>query len=281
MPDAPLTTPPDPVPFTRLKQCRHGLMLYNINDQYVGRSLDLYGEFSEGETAIFRQILRPGDIAVEVGANIGAHTVFLAKAVGETGAVLALEPQRLVYQMLCANVALNSLTNVWTTQLAAGSAAGTIHVPVLDPRSSQNVGGLPLGGEGAGGDVVGVVRGDDLGIGRCRLLKVDVEGMELDVLKGFAGVIAKHSPAMYVENDRPDRSAELVRYIDSLGYAMFWHRPPLFNPDNFLKHPENVFDTIVSINMLCVPKHTAASINGLPRVDLPRAETARVPDPVS
>ena len=60
------------------------------------RSLDVYGEFSEGETEIFRQIVRPGDIVLEVGANIGVHTVFLAKAVSPGGGVIALEPQRLV-----------------------------------------------------------------------------------------------------------------------------------------------------------------------------------------
>ncbi len=60
----------------RMKQCRHGVMLYNINDMYVGRSLDLYGEFSEGEAAMLGQILRPGMVVCDIGANIGCHTVF-------------------------------------------------------------------------------------------------------------------------------------------------------------------------------------------------------------
>ena len=78
--------------------------------------------------------------------------------------------------------------------------------------------------------------------------------------QGRQDLIAKFSPSLYVENDRADRSAELIRFIDSLGYAMFWHRPPLFNPQNFLKHPENVFGNIVSINMLCVPKTPEAQL---------------------
>ncbi len=68
--------------FNRQKACRYGQMLYNLNDQYIGRSLDLYGEFSEGEVDLFRQIVKPGQIVVEVGANLGAHTVFLARQVG-------------------------------------------------------------------------------------------------------------------------------------------------------------------------------------------------------
>ena len=65
-------------PFNRFKQCRHGTLLYNMHDIYVGRSLDLYGKFSEGEAALFQQMLKPGMTVVEVGSNIGALTVVLA-----------------------------------------------------------------------------------------------------------------------------------------------------------------------------------------------------------
>lgn len=98
--------------FNRLKQCRHGMMLYNLNDIYIGRSLDLYGEFSEGEIRVFQQLVKPGQTILEVGANIGAHTVWLAQAVGPTGVVMAFEPQRIVHQTLCANLALNNIFNV-------------------------------------------------------------------------------------------------------------------------------------------------------------------------
>src|SRR5438034_10860239 len=93
--------------FNRLKDCRHGRMLYNINDAYIGRSLDLYGEFSEGEAELFRQIVRPGDVVVDLGANIGVHTIVFAQAAGPRGGVMSMEPQRLDVQMLCTAVALN------------------------------------------------------------------------------------------------------------------------------------------------------------------------------
>ena len=59
----------------KVKDCRHGRLMYLLNDAYIGRSLDVYGEYSEGEIALFRQLLRPGDVAVDVGANIGALTI--------------------------------------------------------------------------------------------------------------------------------------------------------------------------------------------------------------
>jgi hypothetical protein len=110
---------------------------------------------------------------------------------------------------------------------------------------------------------------DNVVLERCRLIKIDVEGMELDVLQGGAKTIAKLRPFLYVENDRKDRSDALIRYIDSLGYEMFWHRPPLFNPDNYFKNPVNVFGNIVSLNMLCIPRPSSISIQGLPPVAVP------------
>ena len=239
--------------FNRLKDCRHGRMLYNVHDMYVGRSLELYGEFSEGETQLFGQIVRPGDLVIEVGANIGAHTVWFARQTAPRGGVIAIEPQRIVFQVLCANVALNSLANVLTMQKACGEENGSIVVPMLDPTATNNFGGLELG-KYEQGERVEMMRLDDLGLNGCRLLKVDVEGMELSVLKGARELILRSKPVLYVENDRPHLSDALIRYIDSLGYECFRHWPPLFNPDNFFKNSQNVFSNIVSKNMICLPK---------------------------
>ncbi len=122
-------------PFNRLKTCRHGTMLFNFNDIYIGRSLDLYGEWTEGEVELFQQLIYPGNHVVEAGANVGAHTLFLANAVGPTGHVLAVEPQRLVFQTLCANLALNDIPNVDARQLALGSRQGTTMVPCSTTRN--------------------------------------------------------------------------------------------------------------------------------------------------
>lgn len=71
------------------QKCRYGTMLFNSNDEFVGRSLSLYGEWSEAEPFVFAQMVREGDTVVEAGANIGSHTVMLSKAAGDTGSVFA------------------------------------------------------------------------------------------------------------------------------------------------------------------------------------------------
>ncbi len=255
--------------FNRLKQCRYGVMIYNVNDLYIGRSLDLYGEYSEGEVELFKQILRPGDVAVDAGANIGAHTVFLAKAVGERGAVLAFEPQRIVFQTLCANIALNSITNTYCYSIALSSAPSSIRVPPLNYSQMNNFGGLALGGY-LEGEPVEVRALDSFALEKCRLIKIDVEGMELQVLQGAVNTVEKFKPALYVENDRREKAAALIRYLDSIGYAMYWHRPTYYNPNNFLGNPENVFGRTISVNMLCVHRQYNSSVRGLEPVVVPR-----------
>lgn len=254
--------------FNRLKQCRHGRMLYNVNDAYIGRSLDQYGEFSQGEVDLFQQIVKPGQTVLEIGANIGAHTVWLAQAVGPTGAVLAFEPQRVVFQTLCANLALNSITNVQCFCAAVGKAPGQIVVPPLDYAQANNFGGLGLGGH-LFGEFVPVATMDGLNLTKCHLVKIDVEGMEQEVLEGGVKSIAAFAPVLYVENDRPEKSAALIRFIDALGYVMYWHTPLYFNPNNFAGNPVNVFGGVVSQNMLCLPKAWMQQVNGLSRVQVP------------
>ena len=245
--------------FNAFKPCRHGTMVFNPKDSYVGRSLDLYGEFSNGEVLLFEQVLRPGEIVVEVGSNVGAHTVPLAKAVGPTGRVFAFEPQRVLFQTACANLALNSITNVVARNEAVGAAAGSLVVPSLDYSAAANYGGLPLGPEAGWADKqvpleeVPVVALDSLNLGRCRLLKIDVEGMEADVLLGAKETIARCRPLLYVENDRVEKSERLVALLTELGYVLHWHTPPLYLPDNFARNAENVFGNILSFNVFGVP----------------------------
>ena len=90
--------------------------------------------------------------------------------------------------------------------------------------------------------------------------------MELEVLKGARRTITRLRPALYVENDREEKSAALIAHLHSLDYDLFWHRPPLFNPQNHAGNPENVFEKTVSINMLCFHRSLQATVTGLQQV---------------
>jgi FkbM family methyltransferase len=235
-----------------LALCRGGPMLYNRNDTYIGASLRKYGEFSGEETELFRLIVQPGRTVLDVGANIGVHTVELSRLAGPAGVVHAFEPQRHMFQLLCANVALNSCTNVFTHQAAAGAGGDTMLVPSLDPGERHNYGGLSLLGSRSG-ESVPLVTIDSLILHDCQFIKLDVEGMETEALRGAVATIRRFRPMLYVENDRQAHSEELIALLQSYDYRLYWHLPPLFRENNFRADTENIFGRKVSVNMICIP----------------------------
>lgn len=257
-------------------------MIYQPNDAYIGRALDLYGEYSESEVAVFRAALQAGQTALDVGANIGAHTLALARLVGPTGRVLAFEPQRMAYYSLCGNVAQNNLEQVVCHQAAVGATAGKVNVPLLDSRREQNFGALDLTQDFANAVThsAAAVRIDDLELSACHFIKIDVEGMERQVLEGAVETIRRYKPLLYVEDDRATKSSALRELLDSLGYEMVSHRAPLYNADNFARNAENVFGSIVSLNLYCHHRSVASPIDpgafGMQPVAPPSAELAKI-----
>jgi FkbM family methyltransferase len=226
-------------------------MLYRLNDKFIGRSYEIYGEMNELELHAQFALIAPGDTVLDVGGNIGVNTVPLAMRVGAAGRVIAFEPQRIVHQMLCANLALNGLANVVALWAAAGAAPGSIRVPPVDYEAVDNFGGVQLGGER--GEAVALQTVDGLALERCRLIKIDVEGMELEVLEGAAATIARLQPRLYLENNRRELSGALLGHLLGLGYRLYWHFPPLFNPQNFRGEPRNLWPNVISINVLGLP----------------------------
>jgi FkbM family methyltransferase len=260
-----------PIGRMRLKACRQGPMLFNSQDTNVGRLLDTYGEYAEAEVALFAQLLRPGDIAVDAGANIGTLAVAMARIVGPQGLVHALEPQPHVHRNLVANAALNELDWLQCWNAAAGEAPGTIEVPRMDPNARHSFGSVALdparrdaAADAARGVLVPVMTVDGLDLPRCRLIKADVEGMEALVLRGAAATIARHRPLLYLEADQPERVAEVLAVVAELGYAPYWHVVPYVQQGNFYARPVEFFRGIVAVNMLAAPP--GFTVNGLPPV---------------
>lgn len=239
--------------FNAVRHARHGWMLFNQNDTHLGALIDTYGEFSEGEVSIFQQYVKAGATVVECGANIGALTLPLSRMVGETGKVLAFEPQRIQFQTLCANMALNSVANVVCLNQAVSDVGGSLLLPPYDPYQRQSSGSLCLEGY-AEGESAQQITLDSLQLPECHFIKADVEGMEEKVLRGARQTIQRCKPVLYVENDRADKSASLEGYIRELGYEIHPHAPPLVQESNYFGATPSLFKGFVSLNLLCLPK---------------------------
>ncbi|MFN2316955.1 MAG: FkbM family methyltransferase [Gemmatimonadales bacterium] len=244
--------------------CRYGRMLALTNDKYIGAALRDYGEYSESEVMLWRQILKPDAIVVDAGANCGAHTVALASLVPQ-GVVVAFEPLRAFYHILCGNLALNGLTNVIAHHAALGAEPGGINVPALDLTLDENYGGFALPEhQGAPGNRVPLLRLDDV-LPRVDMIKADVEGMEGDVLRGAERLIRECAPVLYLEANPGPTQQPLIDQLDGMGYMAWWHHAPHFHPANYRGLSEDHYPGIVSWNLLALPASAEHQLNGFPR----------------
>jgi len=255
----------DPDGFNELAVCRSGPMVFNRHDIWIGRALLNYGEYSFEEILLARSLLKPGATIVEAGANIGAHTVELSRVAGPNGVVHAFEPQRLVFQTLCANLALNQCKNVHAYPLAVGERAGRGMMPFLDPSVAANIGGATLV-ENTRGEAVDVVAIDQLNLSSCHFFKADVEGMEVQAVRGALSTIEKYRPFLYLEDDRKENHAALVEMVGGLDYKMYWHLPMMVGDDCARIEGAEEIEKIMSSNLLCAPRERRAEIPELTEV---------------
>lgn len=252
-----------------LKRCRHGWFMFNRNDKFVGRSLDRYGEWCQPELEILTPLLRPGRVVLDIGAFIGSHTVYFAQQVGPRGRVYAFEPQRHAFQMLCGNVALNALTNVTCLPYVIGKETGVRRLGELSQTIAENFGGTQALVVPAG-EPTRTVRVDDLELPRCDVMKIDVEGMELDVLAGAGGTIERCKPMIYCENNRAERSGQILSELMRHGYKIWWHILSYYNPNNYFAEKENIFAPYwPEANILCVHESARVVVKNLMEVTGP------------
>ena len=178
----------------------------------MGRVLTVSGEWEPHVTAAFLGRLAAGDVCVDVGAHIGYYTLLAAGAVGPAGSVYALEPSARVFETLTTNLALNECDNVSALRLAAGSEAGEavlFEAPGPSPLTSSlspRMLEAPHGGRAqefvpkqvSVAPLDGVVPADVHA--RVRVVKIDVEGYEVEVLRGMERLLSTGGPiAVFVE----------------------------------------------------------------------------------
>jgi FkbM family methyltransferase len=160
-----------------------------------------HGEYEAAEGRVMGEVVQPGWTVVDVGANFGWHAVHLAKRVGPGGRVLAFEPIPATFAELVANVELNGATNLEARPMALGPVEEVvgIYLPASDLGAGAASQHLDLGER----IQVPMVPLDVFlareGVDRVDFIKTDIEGGELDMLKGARDLLARCHPAILVE----------------------------------------------------------------------------------
>lgn len=224
----------------------HGTMLVNrhdyriVNNQGYGVGYQLLNSsaFDQSEVDFVLQLLQArknnfgsGVVAIDCGANIGVHTIEWAKLMHGWGEVIAFEAQERIFYALAGNLTINNCFNARAIWAAVGSSSGEISVPVPDYFSPSSFGSLEIR-QSDQSEYIGqhidraknqptkLMSIDELSLQRLDLIKIDIEGMEVEALNGARATIQRTRPQMIIEKIKSNEG-EITSILKEYGYQWF------------------------------------------------------------
>jgi len=228
-------------------------LFFNAVDGLTNAMIRDDGDWEEHIKEKSRELLRDitAPVVLDIGANLGAYCISIAKDIqAKNGVVYAFEPQRIIYYQLCANIVLNRLDNIHALQQAVGNYDGLIDIPEINYENNPNIGAFSFIKEyrdahGLNASMlnkntkVPIIQLNSLELPhRVDLIKIDVEGFEINVLKGSAKFLKRNNfpPILFEVWDFEwfrDGKADIFNWLISNRYKI----TPLNEIDHLAKHP--------------------------------------------
>lgn len=245
---------------------KRGSFLFEVQP---GVRLRLYGDselcrliycrnFERTERDFINRFLRPGDVFVDVGANIGLFALIAGARVGSTGRVIAFEPAASTYERLTENVRRNQLSSVICLNMALSNEEGTASlVSSIDGYDAWNSLARPTMGDSFAEEPIAMTTWDGYAqehglVGKVRMMKIDVEGWETRVLSGGRRFFERpDAPDLQVEfapgsaKSAGSSCEELYGDLESLGYELY-----AYDPERCALRPAGVEETHSYINLI-------------------------------
>lgn len=266
---------------TEIVKVRHGTFLLLKGDMVCDYQRK-FGEWSETEVDLYRDVLNPHSNVIEVGSHIGSHTIPISRICSE-GKVITYEAQRVMHAMLSANLMLNCRTNVIAKHACGWDENTVLELEACDYSKEWNYGNFSVEkgysyenqfkGETTT-DLVPALRIDDdphvARLPSVEMIKLDAEGAELRVLDGAMETIRKHKPVVYVEAVDLSIPRAVRELLTPMGYTGYWFftlrgRPDsYFGPADYRNRP---LASLMEENSVFVPEGSPWKPRGLTQID--------------
>ncbi len=238
------------------------LLSISPSNGFIDKHIFLYGVYEPYMLDIIREYLRVGETFVDIGANIGQHSMYAASIVGASGSVYSYEPIPRIYTQLVKSSHLNHFEAIIHPSNIALGAVESIETLTI---SQENIGGssLVLEENGAEKIEVQIKKGDDelLALSSIQMIKIDVEGYEYEVLEGSRASLLKHAPILLLEfsgeiyqKQRKGHGAMILTLLTELGYTLYDiedNKKQVTDNNLFLRSIENIRK---QTNLLCIMK---------------------------
>lgn len=213
---------------------RWGSEFYLSHSYHIDRNILNFGCYDLELHLALEQVVKPGMVCFDVGANLGEMTLHMATLAGSGGAVHAFEPVSAVHARLAKHVQRNHPGNVQIYKLALSNRNGTLEISCAAPDAdNQGLASIVNSGEKSltQREHIEVRTLDDFvaeqGITRIDLMKIDIQGAEMSLLEGGTKVFNELAPDLFMEISPADlksagfNSQDLCRKLESFGYTLY------------------------------------------------------------
>jgi FkbM family methyltransferase len=265
--------------YTRLA---NGMPMQVFWGDYAGMKIHRQGYYERETVTLVQRLLQPGMVFVDAGAHCGQYTLIAGSAVGRDGRVYSFEPDPETFSVLAANVRENKATNVVLNKLALTERDGQATLYMGDARNIGANSLVPAIGYSGRQIEINCTRLDSyLSVVEARpvdLMKIDVEGAEISLLRGAEGLLWGEKRPMlivefndFVQAEQGQSCRELADLLISLGYSLYRIGPEL----GLGKYATE--DTSVYFNVLAAPAHATARLADLGIDQMPIPASERTP----
>jgi FkbM family methyltransferase len=234
-------SPPSFRPAFELSPSRSGAIFHHPGSDLIGTALKIYGEWAHNEIELLLSLIDFGCCVYDVGAFVGTHSLAFAERVGPSGKVFAFEPNKFSFWLLAMNTCTERRANIRSFNLAIGASNGFVK-SVSSDKTNLGLSVLQEAADEFDRDGVLLKSLDSLGLDSDpSLIKIDVEGMELDVLEGAAVTIARSRPFIYAEVNTVAKALALLGWSRENNYDCLGCSHLAFNPGNFALNSNNIY----------------------------------------
>ncbi|HEJ2468562.1 TPA: FkbM family methyltransferase [Vibrio cholerae] len=237
----------------RKVKSRRGQFNIISSDKVVSESIALYGEWAQIELEILEKFIEKGDTVIDVGAYLGTHALAFSDFVGN-GEVIAFEARKNIFDILEQNT--NARDNIRIVNSALGKRYEKMDVESYSLSENENFGSfsLEVSNNPSQYQTVIINRLDSFGISSVDFIKIDVEGMEYDVLLGAERTISANRPHIFLEINSVDQAVSIFSWANENNYQKFGIVTSAFNHSNYNKESINIFGDASETGMLLVCK---------------------------
>jgi len=244
----------------------HQNFAYWKNDEVIGKNLREYGEYQQKEIDLLIGLLNSVNskqkVVWDIGANIGVHTSAFSK---HSTFVCSWEANPQNFKLLRMNTQGKLAPNVKVHNVAISNGKkDTIQIQDFDQSKSSNKGELSIVEKGGVEISAKSIDSYMMNYPLPSLIKIDVEGHELEVLQGALVMLKTVKPILYFETADKGSYAEHIKFLKDLDYRMWWFACPNFNKNNYNKNDNNIWGRSVICSILAMHK----DVVGLNTVEL-------------